>query len=266
VCADAVLPGSGGGGSWLGGRPAPPPRNERDAFSVLLRADARGAAGAAAADAAGATRPFPHALHLELPPGGNGRSGREWISAFRTVLRRTKASAPTPGGAASALLSGALQALGLGAGGSGGAAGGSPSTTSGSAAPPSRAAAAAAAALAFMGPRTGAGSGGGGGDGSVHGGTWNAAASAGRGSVLSLSSNSGAATPVRARSPDIMLPASRGGVSSPVAPPAGAQRSAGGTPESAAAAGAQPIRRVLLLETEAAAAAPAAPAAAVAAH
>jgi hypothetical protein len=255
------MPGSGGGGSWLGGRPAPPPRDARAAFSVLMRADARGAAGAAAADAAGATRPFPHALHLELPPGGNGRSAREWVSAVNTALRRSKAVAPTPGGAAGALLSGVssvLQAFRQGGGGSS-AAGGSPSTVSGSAAPPSRAAAAAAVALQMMGPPTVAGSGGG--DGSAHGGMWGAS-SAARGSLMSLNGGSGAGTPVRARSPDMMMMASR--AASPVPSPAlTAPRSAGGTPEGASAVG-QPIRRVLLLETEAGTAAPAAPAAAAA--
>jgi len=75
-----------------GGAPPPPPPDERTTFSLLIRApNAREAAEAHP------TRPFPAALHLELPPGGNGRSGREWVQAFSTVLRRERAGAGAAG-------------------------------------------------------------------------------------------------------------------------------------------------------------------------
>ena len=105
---DAAMPGSGGGASWLGGRPAPPPRDARAAFSVLVASDAHARPGGGGSDAAGT---FPAALHLELPPGGNGRSGREWVSAFATVVKRGRAGAAAPA-AAGALLSSALGAIG----------------------------------------------------------------------------------------------------------------------------------------------------------
>ena len=135
---DAAMPGSGGGASWLGGRPAPPPRDARAAFSVLVAADAHARPGGGGPDAAGT---FPAALHLELPPGGNGRSGREWVSAFATVVKRGRAGAAAPA-AAGALLSSALGAIGQRMNG------GSHADRNG--ATPSRANRAAAAALALL--------------------------------------------------------------------------------------------------------------------
>ena len=151
---DAALPGSAGGGgggsgkpaSWLGGgKPAPPPRDARAAFSVLVAADAHARPGGGGAEAAGT---FPAALHLELPPGGNGRSGREWVSAFATGVKRARANSAAPA-AAGALLSSALGALGQRMNG-----GGSHAERNNAAAAngttPSRATRAAAAALALL--------------------------------------------------------------------------------------------------------------------
>jgi hypothetical protein len=135
---DAAMPGSGGGASWLGGRPAPPPRDARAAFSVLVASDAHAWAGGGGPEAAGT---FPAALHLELPPGGNGRSGREWVSAFATVVKRGRAGAAAPA-AAGALLSSALGAIGQRMNG------GSHADRNG--ATPSRANRAATAALALL--------------------------------------------------------------------------------------------------------------------
>jgi hypothetical protein len=97
--------GGGGtpGGNWRmgGGKPGALPRDERSALSIVIKATPKDAVDA------GSSKPFPLALHLELPPGGNGRSGREWVSAFNSVVRATKESsngAPRPlappGGAA----------------------------------------------------------------------------------------------------------------------------------------------------------------------
>jgi hypothetical protein len=83
---------------------------------------------------------------LELPPGGNGRSGREWVSAFATVVKRARNSNAAPA-AAGALLSSALGALGQRM------QNGSHADRSGAAVngtPPSRAARAAVAALALI--------------------------------------------------------------------------------------------------------------------
>ena len=80
--------GGGGtpGGNWRmgGGKPGALPRDERSALSIVIKATPKDAVDA------GSSKPFPPALHLELPPGGNGRSGREWVSAFNSVVRATK--------------------------------------------------------------------------------------------------------------------------------------------------------------------------------
>lgn len=82
--------GAGGGGTpgaaWRmgGGKLGALPRDERSALSIVVKATPKDAVDA------GSSKPFPLALHLELPPGGNGRSGREWVSAFNAVVRATK--------------------------------------------------------------------------------------------------------------------------------------------------------------------------------
>jgi len=160
--------GGGGNGTPVGGwrlssKPGALPRDERSALSVVIKSTSKDAMDA------GSVKPFPGALHLELPPGGNGRSGREWVTALNTLIRVTKepGSAPmvlrplapaTASGAAqggAALLSGAL-AKHLVPTSSAAAAAGGAAAANGLMSPPPRqtpapARLAAAAALALLG-------------------------------------------------------------------------------------------------------------------
>ena len=97
---DSAAPGSGG--SWLSGfAAATTPRDERAAFSIVIRASNRDAADA------GSAQPFPASLHFECPPGGNGRSGREWVAAIATLVKREHEKPGLAQGGA-AMLTGAL--------------------------------------------------------------------------------------------------------------------------------------------------------------